>query len=51
MKGRNVRVVGDLANADLVTTHTFWLGLYPGLTESHLGYTAEQIGAFVAGKR
>jgi methylmalonyl-CoA mutase cobalamin-binding subunit len=26
MKGRNYRVVGDLDNADLVTTNTFWLG-------------------------
>jgi CDP-6-deoxy-D-xylo-4-hexulose-3-dehydrase len=51
MKGRNVRVVGDLANADLVTTHTFWLGLYPGLTLDQLSYTADMIGAFVAGHR
>lgn len=48
MKGRNYRVVGDLANADLVTTNTFWIGLYPGLTEDHLAYTAEKIAAFVA---
>lgn len=48
MKGRNVRVVGDLANADLVTTNTFWLGIYPGLTDDHLSYTAEQIGVFLA---
>ncbi len=41
MKGRNYRVVGDLTNADLVTTNTFWVGLYPGLTEDHLSYTVE----------
>jgi len=51
MKGRNVRVVGDLTNADLVTTHTFWLGLYPGLTSDHLAYTADMISAFLSGKR
>ncbi|RVU05037.1 lipopolysaccharide biosynthesis protein RfbH [Novosphingobium umbonatum] len=51
MKGRNVRVVGDLANADLVTTNTFWIGLFPGLTQDHLAYTVEQLAAFVAGKR
>jgi len=51
MKGRNVRVVGDLANADLVTTHTFWIGVYPGLTEDHLTYIVEEISAFIAGKR
>ena len=51
MKGRDVRVVGDLANADLVTTNTFWLGTYPGLTEDHLAYTAEMISAFLGGQR
>ena len=47
MKGRNYRVVGDLTNADLVTTNTFWIGLYPGLTPDHLDYMAEMLGAFL----
>ncbi|WP_088310699.1 lipopolysaccharide biosynthesis protein RfbH [Novosphingobium sp. B 225] len=51
MKGRNYKVVGDLPNADLTTTHTFWIGLFPGLGESHLAYMAETIAAFVAGKK
>ncbi|MBT0668671.1 lipopolysaccharide biosynthesis protein RfbH [Novosphingobium profundi] len=51
MKGRDYRVVGELTNADLVTTNTFWIGLFPGLTESHLAYTTEQLANFIAGKR
>ena len=51
MKGRNYRVVGDLTNADLTTTSTFWVGLYPGLDEGHLAYTVEKIANFVAGHR
>lgn len=51
MKGQNYRVVGDLANADLVTTNCFWIGLYPGLTEDHLAYTVETIAGFVAAQR
>jgi len=47
MKGRNYRVVGDLTNADLVTTNTFWIGLYPGLTEAHLSYAVETISRLV----
>jgi len=43
MRGRNYRVVGELANADIVTDRTFWLGLYPGLTDVHLQFTAEII--------
>ncbi|WP_241126728.1 lipopolysaccharide biosynthesis protein RfbH [Novosphingobium terrae] len=51
MKGRNYRVVGDLDNADLVTTNTFWLGVYPGLGEDHLAYVVESLTAFLAGQR
>ncbi|PZQ22198.1 MAG: lipopolysaccharide biosynthesis protein RfbH [Sphingopyxis macrogoltabida] len=51
MKGRDIRVVGDLANADLVTTNTFWIGLFPGLTEDHLTYTFEVIKSFVDSSR
>lgn len=49
MKGRNYRVVGSLENADLVTTNTFWIGLFPGLTEDHLSYTVETISKFIRG--
>ena len=27
------RVVGSLANSDVITTNTFFIGVYPGLTE------------------
>lgn len=47
MKDRNYRVVGDLTNADIVTNSCFWIGLYPGLTESHLGYAVETISDYI----
>lgn len=47
MKDRNYRVVGSLDNANRVTESTFWIGLYPGLTEAHLGYVAETIKDFL----
>ncbi|NCP14028.1 MAG: lipopolysaccharide biosynthesis protein RfbH [Sphingomonadales bacterium] len=47
MKGRDYRVVGDLTNADIITERCFWVGIYPGLTESQIGYTAETIAKFV----
>ena len=49
MKGRNYRVVGSLENADLVTTNTFWIGLYPGLTTDHLTYAVDVIDRFIRG--
>lgn len=49
MKGRDIRVVGDLSNADIVTDNTFWVGLYPGLSEDHISYLTETIASFISG--
>ena len=38
MKGRNFRISGSLANADIVVDHTFWIGVYPGLGEPELDF-------------
>lgn len=43
MKDRAYRVSGALANADVVVDRTFWIGVYPGLDEAHLGYVIESI--------
>ncbi len=32
------RVVGDLVNADRVMNHTFWIGVYPGLTRPMMDF-------------
>jgi CDP-4-dehydro-6-deoxyglucose reductase, E1 len=48
MAGRNYRVHGALDNSDKVMRDTFWLGVYPGLTESHIDYVVETISAFRA---
>jgi len=46
MKNRPCRVVGDLTNSDTVTSHTFWIGVYPGLGEDAIAYMIDQITKF-----
>jgi CDP-6-deoxy-D-xylo-4-hexulose-3-dehydrase len=47
MKGRNFRVHGALTNSDKVMRNSFWIGVYPGLSEAHIGYMLETIRGFV----
>ena len=46
-KNVEARVVGDLTNTDIVMRRTFWVGVYPGLTEPMLDYIAHSITEFV----
>jgi CDP-6-deoxy-D-xylo-4-hexulose-3-dehydrase len=49
-QGQEFRVIGDLKNTDFVMRNVFWIGVFPGLTESMLDYTAETITNFVKTK-
>ena len=37
------RVIGDLHNSDFVVSHTFWVGVYPGMTDAMIDYMAQVI--------
>ena len=39
------RVVGELKNTDLVMTNTFFVGVYPGLTDPMIDYVIEKFHA------
>ena len=45
------RVVGDLANTDLITERTFFIGVYPGIDESQLEYISSVFARFIRGER
>jgi CDP-6-deoxy-D-xylo-4-hexulose-3-dehydrase len=47
MLGRNYRISGELTNTDIVMNQTFWLGVYPGLTNEHLDYVVDKIETFL----
>lgn len=44
--GVEYRVVGDLTNTDRTMNQTFWLGVYPGLNQSHFDYVGDKLEEF-----
>ena len=44
------RVVGPLINSDVVMTHTFFVGVYPGIDEARMAYMLEVFDAFFKNK-
>jgi CDP-6-deoxy-D-xylo-4-hexulose-3-dehydrase len=41
MQGLDHRQVGDLANSDTVMRNTFWIGVFPGLTDAHIDHVVD----------
>ena len=41
------RVAGDLRNTDIIMNRTFFIGVYPGLTEDEIGYIGETFRQFM----
>lgn len=41
--GKGYRVVGELTNTDRIMNDTFWVGVYPGMTDEKLMYMAKII--------
>lgn len=40
------RVVGDLKTTDKIMNNTFWIGVYPGMTDNKLDYMIETIKSY-----
>lgn len=48
--GEGYRVVGALTNTDTIMNQTFWVGVYPGMTEDMLRYIVDQMKLFIESK-
>lgn len=47
MDGVEYRIVGELKNTDKIMMDTFWIGVYPGITEEIIGYISDKINEFL----
>ena len=41
--GEGYRIVGELTNTDTIMTKTFWVGVYPGMTDEMIDHMAKTI--------
>ena len=44
------KIVGDLANTDIVMNDTFWIGVWPGLSLEMLDYVINTINEILSEK-
>ena len=49
--GEGYRVVGELAGTNFILNNTFWIGVYPGMTEEMLQYMISVIKEFVLSRK
>lgn len=41
--GKGYRVIGELVNTDRIMNDTFWVGVYPGMTDDMIDYMSKVI--------
>jgi len=45
-EGKDYRIAGELKNTDKLMRDSFWLGVYPGMTEEMIKHMTDQIKKF-----
>jgi CDP-6-deoxy-D-xylo-4-hexulose-3-dehydrase len=48
LSGKGFRIIGELKNTDRIMNHTFWIGVYPGMTKEMLEYISGVFAAFLS---
>jgi len=47
---KDIRVVGTLVNSDSIMNNGFWIGVYPGITNTMISYMTATVAAFIREK-
>ena len=50
-RNKNFKIIGNLKNTNYMMNHTFWVGVYPGLTTEMMEYIVKIIGDFILFKK
>lgn len=45
--GEGYRVLGDLQSTDIIMNHTFWMGVYPRMTDQIIDFIVTKINGLV----
>ena len=48
---KGYRIMGELINTDKIMKDTFWIGVYPGITEEMIDFMLEIINKVIKGKK
>jgi len=49
-EGADYRICGGLKNTDKIMNDSFWIGLYPGMTDEMIDYMINSISEYLSGK-
>ena len=49
-KNEGYRVIGELQNTDIVMNNSFWIGVYPGMSEKEIDFMIKNIKEFIYNK-
>ena len=47
VKNEEYKIVGDLVNTDKIMNDSFWIGLYPGMSDAQINYMVQKIDEFI----
>lgn len=48
MINKNYKIIGDLKNSDFIMNNTFWIGVYPGITDEMIEYIEKTFNNFLS---